>query len=55
VAMTDITAKYTSAESWFYDRFAADAVRTATSGLIDRIQAVIADGGSVLEVGCGGG
>jgi ubiquinone/menaquinone biosynthesis C-methylase UbiE len=54
VALTDITAKYTPALSWFYDKFIGDAVLDTMAGLIDQIQTVVNDGGSVLEVGCGG-
>lgn len=55
MSVTDITARYTPAVAWFYDTFAADAVLDAMSDLIAQLQAVVADGGSVLEVGCGGG
>lgn len=43
--------------SWFYDRIIADAVlQTMTaSGLLDRIRVAAAEGGRILEVGCGGG
>lgn len=56
MAVTDIAAKYTPAVSWFYDKFAADAVLTAVAGPVDRlVVSAIAKGSSVLEVGCGGG
>ncbi|MCX5042394.1 class I SAM-dependent methyltransferase [Aldersonia sp. NBC_00410] len=53
--MTDITAIYSPAVSWFYDTVAADAVLDAVSDVVADICTAVADGGSVLEVGCGGG
>ncbi|WP_454561906.1 class I SAM-dependent methyltransferase [Mycobacterium haemophilum] len=55
MAVTDVTAKYLPAVSWLYDRIAADAVLNTVTGLLDRIQAAVTEGGCVLEVGCGGG
>jgi ubiquinone/menaquinone biosynthesis C-methylase UbiE len=55
VSVTDIAARYTPAVSWFYDTVAADAVLDAVAEVVPDVRAAVADGGSVLEVGCGGG
>jgi len=55
VSVTDIAARYSPAASWFYDTVAADSVLDAMSHVISNLRAVVRDGGSVLEVGCGGG
>lgn len=56
MAGTEIAAKYSPLMSWFYDRFAADAVLSVATGLIETITRNMHSGGSsVLEVGCGGG
>lgn len=51
----DITAPYSAAESWIYDRFIApavnDYVREAQRGELDGLPG----GARVLDVGCGGG
>ncbi|MFC6880698.1 MULTISPECIES: class I SAM-dependent methyltransferase [Actinomadura] len=53
--LTNITRRYTRIDSWFYDRFIADAVLAGTASLVEDIVAAVPAGGSVLEVGSGGG
>lgn len=55
MAMTDITAKYRPSMSWSYDRVVADAALRAVSTLRGHVRTATAEGGAVLEVGCGGG
>ncbi|MBF6146417.1 class I SAM-dependent methyltransferase [Nocardia nova] len=51
----DITSTYSGFESWFYDRTVAGSVLASQAGLVDSLLADVAIGGSVLDVGCGGG
>ncbi|MFF0456595.1 class I SAM-dependent methyltransferase [Nocardia africana] len=51
----DITTRYGGFEAWFYDRTVAGAVLHSQAGLVDTLLADVAIGGSVLDVGCGGG
>ncbi|WP_433598097.1 class I SAM-dependent methyltransferase [Nocardia sp. CA-135953] len=51
----DITSTYTGFESWFYDRTVAGSVSASQAHLVDSLLADVAIGGSVLDVGCGGG
>ncbi|WP_433734641.1 class I SAM-dependent methyltransferase [Nocardia sp. CA-129566] len=51
----DITTRYTSIESSFYDRTMARAVRSNQAGLVESLLADVPIGGSVLDVGSGGG
>jgi ubiquinone/menaquinone biosynthesis C-methylase UbiE len=51
----DITTRYSSAESWFYDRTMARSVRNTQAGLVDSLLADVPIGGTVLDVGSGGG
>lgn len=53
--LTNITRRYTRIDSWFYDRFIADAVLDSTASLVEDVVAAVPPGGSVLEVGSGGG
>ena len=55
MSVTDIAARYTPAVSWFYDTVAADVVLGAVSGVVSEVCAAVGEGGSVLDVGCGGG
>ncbi|MEU8901137.1 class I SAM-dependent methyltransferase [Nocardia sp. NPDC048505] len=52
---SDITSKYSGFESWFYDRTVAAGVLASQAGLVDSLLTDVAIGGSVLDVGCGGG
>lgn len=55
MVLLDISRRYTRLESWFYDRFIADAVAETTRGLIDEVVAEVPSDGLILEVGSGGG
>lgn len=51
----DITAPYTAAEAWFYDRYIAPAVLEAAARIEAEILPLAPPGARVLDVGCGGG
>jgi len=51
----NITAPYSAVEAWGYDRYVAGAVNRYVRELQDRWLAAVPSGGSVLDVGCGGG
>ena len=51
----DLTARYSSAEAWAYDRFIAPAVMDMRDAVVDDYLADLPRGARVLEVGCGGG
>jgi len=53
--LRDFTARYTPTESWIYDRFIAPAVVKMAGDFGMELLADVAQGASVLEVGCGGG
>jgi len=49
------TARYTSLESWSYDRIIAPAVTAMATTMIAEMLPRVANGGRLLDVGCGGG
>ena len=51
----DLTARYSFAEAWAYDRFVAPAVMDMRDAAVDNYLADLPQGARVLEVGCGGG
>ena len=53
--LLDIQAPYSALESLIYDRFLAPALAPVQAALFDRVLPTLAPGGSVLDVGCGGG
>ncbi|HSQ64317.1 MAG TPA: class I SAM-dependent methyltransferase [Polyangiaceae bacterium] len=55
MATLRITAPYSAAESWGYDRFIAPAVAELAGELTARIDPLLPRGGALLDVGCGGG
>lgn len=55
MVLRKVDAPYSRVEAWVYDRFIADAVHTATSGLLDEVAAMAPPGGHLLDIGCGGG
>jgi SAM-dependent methyltransferase len=53
--LNDFTARYSSSESWLYDRYIAPAVMDMGETLVDEHLRLLPQGAEVLEVGCGGG
>ena len=53
--LVDITRPYTPTMAWAYDTLIARAVDRLVAGLVEEVAAVVPQGGSVLDVGCGGG
>ena len=51
----DITAPYGAAEAYLYDRWIAPAVEALVEEQIEAYLDEVAQGGSILDVGCGGG
>ena len=51
----DLTAPYTKAEAWLYDRIVAPAVMQLRASTLDGLLWELAPGARVLDVGCGGG
>lgn len=49
------TARYTSLESWSYDRIIAPAVTAMAVNMIGEMLPRVVQGGRLLDVGCGGG
>jgi ubiquinone/menaquinone biosynthesis C-methylase UbiE len=53
--LNDLTAHYSFAEGWAYDRFIAPAVMDMRDAVVEDYLADLPQGARVLEVGCGGG
>jgi ubiquinone/menaquinone biosynthesis C-methylase UbiE len=53
--LRDFTARYSSREAWFYDRFIAPAVTSMGDTMVDDYLRLVPVEAEVLEVGCGGG
>lgn len=53
--LTDITAPYSHAEAWAYDKVVAPAVLGLRGAVDARLLALVPEGARVLDVGCGGG
>jgi ubiquinone/menaquinone biosynthesis C-methylase UbiE len=51
----DFTARYSSPEAWFYDRFIAPAVMSMGETMAGEYLGLLPLEAEVLEVGCGGG
>lgn len=53
--LKSMTAPYTAAESWIYDRVIADAVAEMRTAMMDELGAGLPEHARILDVGSGGG